>query len=303
LLAYGVTTAIAISDDGSTIGIAVASNTSSPKNHAAPTSQFHILNAQAGKVMAIYDLGTNVAVSEMSVSITRDGSLIAFTNTPVVYVLTSAGKLHTPAMTMPNSAPVQICPLGIYLTTGDDNAQIYRWNTTSLAYDSWQEIAVTGWYFWTSVMSMNGGGPNDCMAAFGYSNLDVTQLRVDVYLMYTGQLYMSWVSPLNVAGQTMPTLSFHMNYLGVASWGDENGGVPQILLFDVTSTTSSTPIFTYQTPGSMFAIEIEVANAAFPPMAVNASTDTINLIACGKHVHASSFGNGGDAFAFQLQAP
>jgi len=244
---------------------------------------------------------------------------MAFTNagqTPQVYVLTNAGTLRCPAIDLVFGTPVQMCAMGAFLTTGSESAEIYQWNEANNNYDVIFNIPITDWYFWTSVTSVNGGSqPQGCLAAFGYSNAQVTQLRVDVYSMLSGDLFMSWIGPLNVEGQTMPTLSFHMNYLGVGSWGDVNGGVPQILLFDVTAnTTSNVPIFTYNTPGSMFGIEIEVAGAPYPPLNVHsynytttvpsplfASDDVINLIAGGKHVHASEFGNGGDAFAFVIE--
>jgi len=282
--------------------------------YTSPTAQLHVIDAQSGKLLWIYDLGPTVQPGELSVSMSRDGSYISFTNVPTAYVLEKAtGQLRAGAINLPFYAPVQIDSLGNYLTTGSDSAVIYEWNTQSSSYTLAYNIPIAGWYFWTSVSSLNGeSGTNSNLAAFGYSNADVTQLRVDVYSMTSGQQLLSWIGPLNQQGQTMPTLSFHMNYLGVGSWGDAAGGDPQILLFDVTTGTSaSTPIFTYTTPGSMFAIEIEVASAAYPPSITDESdqfvptapSDTVNLIACGKHVHASEFGNGGDAFAFQLVIP
>ena len=65
----------------------------------------------------------------------------------------------------------------------------------------------------------------------------------------------------------------------VATWGDIGNTKPDIYIFE---RNSNTPVFTVETPGSMFSIAI--------------SSDGKSVVAGGKAVHARQFGNGGNVY-------
>lgn len=65
----------------------------------------------------------------------------------------------------------------------------------------------------------------------------------------------------------------------VATWGDLAHSMPDILIFE---RNSNTPVFTVNTPGSMFSVSI--------------SADGRSVVAGGKAVHARQFGNGGNVY-------
>ena len=108
-----------------------------------------------------------------------------------------------------------------------------------------------------------------------------------------GALLTSWVSPINTKLQENPTLRADGAYIGVSLWGDSGEtGYPTVVLL---KAGSNTPLFSYVTPGSMFAVDLAVSSAA--------GSDTVLLTAAGKAVPANQFGNGGNAFAWSVVVP
>jgi hypothetical protein len=69
-----------------------------------------------------------------------------------------------------------------------------------------------------------------------------------------GSLQSDWTSSTNQQLQTSPTVRMDRNYAGICLWGD-NDDVPTAVLL---KAGSSTPIFTYITPGSMFGVDLVV---------------------------------------------
>jgi hypothetical protein len=63
---------------------------------------------------------------------------------------------------------------------------------------------------------------------------------------------------------------------------------PEIHIFE---HASSTPVFTVDTPGSIFDIDIREG------------ADGVRVAACGKNVHANTTGRGGDLFSIHLLDP
>lgn len=84
---------------------------------------------------------------------------------------------------------------------------------------------------------------------------------------------------------------FNETLLAVGSWSDSQVTNPQVHVF---STILPEPLGTYQTAGSVFAIDMEF----------NAQDPLIVSVAVGcKHVHANQMGNGGDLYALQVGLP
>ena len=75
----------------------------------------------------------------------------------------------------------------------------------------------------------------------------------------------------------------------VSLWGND-GDVPTVVLLE---KSSNTPLFTYITPGSMSAVDLNVVADA-------SGGTTIFLGAAGKAVPANKFGNGGNAFGWRI---
>ncbi len=71
-------------------------------------------------------------------------------------------------------------------------------------------------------------------------------------------------------------------------WGND-GDVPTVVLL---STGSDVPLFTYITPGSMMAVDLNVVTAG--------GKDVVYLAAAGKAVPANQMGYGGNAYGWKI---
>ena len=71
-------------------------------------------------------------------------------------------------------------------------------------------------------------------------------------------------------------------------WGND-GDVPTVVLL---KTTSDVPLFTYITPGSMLAVDLNVV--------AGGARDVVYLAAAGKAVPANQMGNGGNAYGWKV---
>ena len=83
----------------------------------------------------------------------------------------------------------------------------------------------------------------------------------------------NYVTAKNTKLQENPTLRADGDYVGVALWGDA-GELPTVVLLKANAT-----LFSYATPGSMFAVDLNVV----PPPAPGGA-DTVYLAAAGKAV-------------------
>lgn len=72
------------------------------------SAQLHVLNGQTGQLLFVYDLfSQGIALDELTVSITRRGEFIAFTNGVYTWVLvTATGKLRAPVVNKGFGGPV-----------------------------------------------------------------------------------------------------------------------------------------------------------------------------------------------------
>jgi len=78
----------------------------------------------------------------------------------------------------------------------------------------------------------------------------------------------------------------------VSLWGD-NGNVPTVVVIKVGQPT---PVFEFVSPGSMFAVDVAVDKTS-------PSGDVLLVAAAGKAVPANAFGNGGDAYGWEVTVP
>jgi len=318
---------IALSDDGSMAFVGVRSTYSSSGNHSDYyTPQLHALDGQTGKLLWVYELPQDQMAQHVSTS--RHGDYTAWTEGDYIYVFLKNGSLRTDPIFKGYETPSHICPMGVYLTYGFTTALISLWDDASGTYQKVAEFDGNNtWALFQSATSVNGGGtqPDGGLVAFGWADFTVHQVRIEVYNLNTLKKYWQWTSALNVNDQTLPYLSWHMNYLGVATWGDHGAVTPTVFLFNLQS---GTPLFNYTTPGSMFDLGVLVNNAPIPDgmtedeylgkglteteklenkrifdSQFGADPDDIYLVAAGKDTPASEMGRGGDAVAFHLSFP
>lgn len=115
------------SDDGSTVAFAVF--VFYPLTHTT-TPQLHCIDGQTGNLIFLFE-GDNLGPS--SVSLSRDGERIAYSNGLVINVLQkSTGQLLTKPLVRQMVSDVQICPMGIFLLYAiNDGSVIRRWNETT----------------------------------------------------------------------------------------------------------------------------------------------------------------------------
>jgi len=178
---------------------------------------------------------------------------------------------------------------GQYVVSGFETAYVWAWNPTQGAYTSKWTIPGNNYFVDGIATSSN---PN--LVAFGWTRDDTLSIRVDLYDLETGNMKWSYSGPNGTDDQfVVAEMAMDHGYLAVATWGsDPSSGCPTVYLF---SSASSTPVFSYVTPGSMFAVDVLVVEQGSPE-------ETIYVCASGKHVHANEFGNGGDLFAFATSA-
>ena len=100
------------------------------------------------------------------------------------------------------------------------------------------------------------------------------QARLTTYSMVSGALLTDYLTPVNAKLQTNPTVRMDGMYTALALWGDA-ADVPTVVLLQAGS---SVPLFTYTTPGSMFAVDIVLDGT------------TLYFSAAGKAVPANEMG-------------
>ena len=122
----------------------------------------------------------------------------------------------------------------------------------------------------------------------GYISYNVKTVQVANWGLESAALQGAWVSTTNPSLQENPTLRLDGDYIAVSLWGND-GDVPTVVLL---KKDSDTPLFTYVTPGSMFAVDLNVV--------AGSGGDVIYLAAAGKAVPANTMGNGGNAFGWKI---
>lgn len=290
-----------MSDDGSTVAIAVWSTF----NGTEQTGQLHVLDAQTGKLLYFVKALTGF---QLHVSLSRHGDWTAFTDGRNVTVYSRKGVPRAPTFVAPGLG--YLCPMGVFLLSGSTFAVLYEWNQKQGEYvNIWSESGVdpsgNQWFFYTGAITVNGGGssPDGCLMALGWIDATATTVKVSVWNMLTLKNYWTWTSFTNAQDQTVPQLAWHMNYLALAQWGGTDAQGNQNPTIALWNTASNATIFSYVTPGSMFAIDVLLNTAAPPPpgsLTRPVGSDVVYLMAAGKDVPASEMGRGGDVFAFQL---
>jgi hypothetical protein len=263
------------------------------------TAQCHVLDTQTGRLIYAWQTDPSTQPAARSVSITAHGEYVAVANGASdinIFVLDVKNKKQRcDPIDVGLSLETVIDATGTWLVDGYQNAAVMKWDASSSTYQT--QFTIPGlidegqFELYSAAISSNNGKP---LIALGWTDSQAIGVRVDL-VKTDGTKLWTYVGPLNAQDQNIVSaMSMHLNYVAVTTWGsyDETSNKsPQVLVFNDKSNHT---VFDYITPGSMFAVDLYVQRAT--------KSDTINVIAAGKHVHANTFGNGGDLFVFTQKA-
>lgn len=270
----------------------------------ATTAIAFLVDGQSGAIKWKLDLGPDVKVGQGSIEITNTGTFVLFVNeqgvptpnTAEAFIIDASTGVLRGNITIPFFIDAAVSDSGDYVVVGDNAvAHVWLWSASAgayaPAYDLTPPAGPRGWIPWDIVMSTGSDATE--MIILGCIAGDVLSVQVSAFALVGGALLTNWVSPVNTKLQENPTLRADAEYIGVSLWGDSGEvGYPTVVLL---KAGSNTPLFSYVTPGSMFAVDLAVSSAA--------GTDTVLITAAGKAVPANQFGNGGNAFAWSVVVP
>jgi hypothetical protein len=292
-LLYDSDRVLGVSDDGTTAAFsAFIPNPTDPQ--AAPTPSLHVFNAQTGAVLYKADQAI-AGAGGGTVAVSKNGNYVSWSTAKGLAVFSPRGVLRDMVAA---SGPNELSDSGVYVASCTENAaRLFEWDgahyTQNKTLAPPASPVSSTWFCVDVAMSSDGSGAEDSeLVSFAWISGDVLTARVTTFSMVTGKLTSDWLSSTNAKLQTNPTIRMDEQYTAVSLWGDSDD-VPTVVLL---ASGSNAPLFTYTTPGSMFAVDIVVDKAASTP-----KMDMIYIAVAGKAVPANVVGNGGDAFAWQIQ--
>jgi hypothetical protein len=155
----------------------------------------------------------------------------------------------------------------------------FTWNASQNRYDLlWQYRIPAGTFTnWGSAVDVSADGLTIMAGSliFLSAGYDGTIYMFDTF----GEGTPNWIYT-NVGDEVAAVALSDDGSIGAAiTWGDLGNSLPDILVFE---RNSNVPVFTVNTPGSMFSLGI--------------SGDGKSIVAGGKAVHARQFGNGGNVY-------
>ena len=220
------------------------------------------------------------------VTLSETGAWVAWTQGDSVFVYDGAsGDLRGEAVNMGWNTASSITDSGDELVfSGQDAAQAWSWNAADGVYEKTWQVVPPGpdqWFSESCAVSSNSkSGP---LAVFGWTTFTGKQARVTIYEVKTGKLLSDYTSLPNQQLQTSANVRIDGDFVGVSLWGDQDDVPTAVLL----QAGVKEPIFTFVTPGSMFAVDVAVGTGG-----------GVFFSVAGKHVPANVMGKGGDAFTW-----
>lgn len=291
-----------ISDDGSTVAWCGAANeTVGGKVYMTPRAWG--LDAQTGKVLFMKDLGINQAPAVSSVSLSSTGAFLAYTYGTSVFVMDGrTGVTRANITQLDPSVPAAISDDGTYVVSGAPaTMDVWAWTPSTHSYTMIHSLTPPSsetWYptdfdFSDNVAGAPGSTAGDrSIAAVAWMDSTAMQIRSTMFNVSSGALLADYTSAKNAQYQNQAIVRLDGDLCAIASWGDR-ADIPTVI---VLQAGSNTPVYTAITPGSMFGVDITVTSA-------NDKGTTAYVVAAGKSVPANMFGNGGNAYAWQVLAP
>jgi hypothetical protein len=284
---------IQVSDDGSTI--AVTTNMYTPEGQRG---RLNVFEAGNGIPVVEYDL-PDPAGNVTATAISSNGEFVAMVAWPNVYVYDCIGQILRWSGPLPSgNDALAISGDGQYLAWGWSTFYLREW--TGSSYELlWSHNPGSGYYVGQCALTTD-----ETALAVSWDNGSTYPNEVTLDLYELPSLDLIWQydytgspggtdplagSPIGNPARQHVDIPSQMCFspdgerLAVASWG---GSFPEIHIFD---RAAPEPLFTLDTPGSMFDIDI-----------FTTETGKTYVSACGKNVHAGQGGRGGDLYTIRL---
>jgi hypothetical protein len=269
---------ILVSPDGTTIAVLVTIQDD------PVFARLYLFSPDSSTPIGIYDgpggFGRNLSIGE-------DGRFTAFIGLATAYVVDrDADAIRWSGSMGASNDPIAISTDGSYLAFGWTSLQMRTWDGVAYA-TSWTTPG--GGY---SLKSVAFSSDNSTFVSAWYrSGFD--QNRINLHEMPSATPL--WTYLYDVGGgsyQDVPydvALTAHGEFVAVGSWGDQLNTNPEVHVFPHDDPN---PIFTADTPGSVFDIDI----------AIGAGLD-VRVTSAGKGVHANQTGRGGDLLSMHIGEP
>jgi hypothetical protein len=285
---------IAVSDDGSTIAVALVMYT--PQGQRG---RLFVFDAGSGEPAVDWPFPDGNVVA---LEITADGATIAMAGWPTLYVFDrQAEALRWSGPIGSGNDALAISDDGRYLAWGWSTFNLREWNGANYA-TLWTHTPGGGIYVGQCAFASDNGAlalswdngntlpsvvwldlyalPSlDLMWSYNYESLPAARAQDEAYL--EGEHPRQHV---DIPSQMR--FSPDGRFLAVSSWGDD---FPELHVFD---REQPEPLATLDTPGSMFDTDI-----------VTLPSGAVRVTCCGKAVHAGTSGRGGDFYALEIGEP
>ena len=268
---------IQVSDDGSTIAVALVMWDTSGQR-----GRLHIFDAGIGTPVVEYDLPTGNVVAT---AISSTGDYVAMAGWPNVYVYDrTIQALRWSGPIGSGNDALAISGDGHYIAWGWTTFHLREWTGAGYA-EVWTHTPGGGSY--VGQCALDEGG-NTLAVSWDNGSSTPNEISLDLYeLPSTDPIwhydYVGTPPSTHVDIASQMVFSPDGERLAVGSWG---GSFPEIHVF---ARPSAVPLYTLDTPGSIFDIDI-----------VTAPDGSSYVSACGKSVHAGQSGRGGDLYAIEI---
>lgn len=267
--------ALVVSQDASTIALAVTMQ--NPQ-----FARLYCFTPDSSVPFATFDAAPGGFAR--NIDITPDGHYVAFISLAdaIVYDCFAQTLRWSGSMGASND-PIAISGDGNYLAYGWMSLVVRQWNGTAYA-PLW---TTPGGGFW--IRTCRFSGDSSTMAAGWYNSSTYLQNKIQLYEMPSQTPLWTHLYNIGVgANQDIPAvieMTADGGYFVVGSWGDAGNTNPEIQIYEHASPT---PIYTVDTPGSVFCGDIASAG------------DYLYVAAGGKHIHANTQGRGGDFYSIRV---
>ncbi|MFO7626716.1 MAG: T9SS type A sorting domain-containing protein [Candidatus Fermentibacteraceae bacterium] len=225
---------------------------------------------------------TDYVYSPRQLRLTADGSKIIFSvGATLLRVDVATGALEGTFNLGASTDCFGVSADGSLVAFGFTAARLAQWNGS--AYEQAWSRGVSGYYAGAAAVS-----DDNSTVYFGFYKSNYMSNRIYRFDAASSTPVWTYDYPTG-SGSNQDIVSWmdcssNGRWLAVSSWGCQSGGGPEVMVLD--DQEPSAPVFTIDTPGSMFHVDI--------------SADGSLLSAAGKHVHANVFGSGTDVYMAEV---
>ncbi len=274
---------VRVSDGGNVVAVAV-------RMEPASTVRLYHYDASDGTLLSTFDCPEGS--SSRALRLSGDGSLSLVRSSNVLYVVeTATGDLRWTGNLSASAEPLAFSEDGEWIAAGWTAMRVYHWDGETYDLQWMNNGGGGGWYLGRCDITSAG----NALVTGWYSS---TYRQNKVMWFELDDPFPIWTYTYELAGggyQDLPSavmVDEFGDYAVVGSWGDQLNTNPEIHVF---GREGPEPIFTVDSPGSIFDADIEsVVHVAGRSFAYGYAT------AGGKHVHANQMGSGGDLFAIYI---